>query len=269
MKMYEESWLDILQDIGVWIYQNYPLLIGSGMISALVSGLIGHFTRKRLVVRAERKDHLKQIQTEAIQSMINTLESLPSRFVDNLDGMNPPREMSLERPTSSRLFDVVEIHFLELWKEWKVLDKQLIEDTHIAITFYEKIRQELVKQTGLKFEGEKNTPQLHWLFPEWIFAKFSQESADLSGLKSMEIKPDKASNIFELKAEGWTLALGSKDAMEKCMFATPKALMSLKTVNPDFKAMRKKFFEQVKKTTELALDALAQTRLKGKCRFCP
>jgi len=266
--MYQESWLKLLEEFLSWIYANLSLFIGSGIVSVVVSGIVGYFTRKRLVVRAERRDHLKDIQKEAIQSMLSALKRLPAEVEENLGRISAsPSEMSLKQPTESRLFDVVKDHFSELWKEWKILDNKLVEDSRIAIEFYGKIEKELVEQTGLEFESSvKGAPYLWNEFLGWLFCRFKEQPSDL--MKRVKVEP--FSDTFFLKAdEIWVLTSGSRDAMEKIVPVVPKVFDSLKTASPDFKTMHLKFLDQLKKTEGLALDALAQTRLKRKCRFCP
>lgn len=266
----------LIEEIIKWLINNIPVLAVTGILSAAISILIGYSFQRRLATRAERRDHLEQIRSEVLRLMLERLEVYKSEVHGSVGGFLGAIPIEPTRPTDSRLYDTLPQHFPDLSSSYHSIEAEIRNFGQKCVSFQDDLKLALEANSGL------TTRESHYTSKEPLITRGGLSSVYQSFFRNPTYRDklqdylsvrtiDRERDRFGCYLGDTSLAQGALVQMKKFRerflslvrdtnFAE-KATALLQSSEQVLNAM-----EHVKDKVQ---DALAQSVLKGKCRYCP
>jgi len=254
--------------------------VGSLIISAVVSGAIGFYFEsirdRRLVEHGDRKEHFQRIRVEVLEKMIETLGNYRRGVDRNTYGWDFPTSLKRSEPTSSKLFETLQSHFPAVKAAWALFEEKMELFGEETTALYHSIEDHLLKECNLSFQR---------------LAKLSD--SDLAqhvcvNFYGLLVNPKKEKNPVDVITatpydEKWLIAHPrgsfpvhadggeSLDAVKQIR----ASLQSLST-SSDLRKRTTKIAQDHdilivdgKRLESMIRDAMARSKLEGKCKYCP
>jgi hypothetical protein len=250
------------------------------IISAVVSGAIGFYFEsirdRRLAEHGDRKEHFQRIRTEVLEKMIETLGNYRRSVDRNAYGWDFPTSLRRSEPTSSKLFETLQSHFPAVKAAWDLFEGNMELFGEETTAVYHSIEDHLLKERNLSFQ------HLAKLFDSDLT---QHVCVNFYGLL---LNPKDGKNPVDVITatpydQKWTIdhphgsfSVSGDDS--ESLDAVKQIRASLKSLasSPDLQKQAARIaqnhtmlLEDSKKLESLIRDAMARSKLEGKCKYCP
>ena len=266
----------LIEEIIRWLINNIPVLVVTGILSAAISFLIGYSFQRRLATRVERKDHLEHIRSEVLRPMLERLEVYKSEVHGTVGGFLGAIPIEPTRPTDSRLYDTLPQHFADLSSSYRSIEVEIRNFGQKCVSFQDDLKLALEANSGLTTRDSYYTskePLITRGGLSSLYQSFFRNPAYRDKLQDhISVRTiDRESNRFGCYLGDTSLAQGSPEQMKKFrdVFLSLVRDTSLAEKSTALLQSSEQVLKAIEDVKDKVQDALAQSVLKGKCRYCP
>jgi len=245
-----------------------------------VSGAIGFYFEsvrdRRLAEHGDRKEHFQRIRTEVLEKMIETLGNYRRSVDRNAHGWEVPTSLKRSQPTSSKLFETLQSHFPAVKAAWALFEEKMELFGEESRVFYHVIETQLLQKHDLDFQ------RLEMFSPSGVA---QHVCTDFYGrLVNPRTEKDPV-DVITVKAigENWSIdhplvSFSVPEADRETLDAARNIRASLKSLASSENVRKQAaqiahnytaLLEDSKKLESLIRDAMARSKLEGKCKYCP
>jgi len=231
---------------------------------------------RRLTKDADRKKHLERIREEVLEKMIEKLASYRSSIYRNIGGWEIPISLRRSEPTSSKLFETLELHFPKVKTDWDNFERKMESFGEGSTALYQLIENLLAKQHNVSFQrlAEFSDRDLAQHVCIDFFGRLVNPKEDRGPADVITVEPYEEKWLIEHPRGNFFVDGDDRESLD----AAKVIRYSLQSYanSPDLRKPAAEIaqnyavlLEDSKKLESLIRDAMARSKLEGKCKYCP
>lgn len=253
------------------------------VILLVLSLVVKHFLRQRHTTKQQEdkrgKEHFAELKEKVVNPWLTELEKtyegleyMVTRFIEPSDVVHPT-DLEVEK---EKLFGDIENHYEELIRKWVAFKKDLSAYNDLCLSFSERIKNQLSKETILPIcdTYDTNKKFIHTRFIDEIYKKIILNAGGGRTILAKEFKIRLTNHAapkptHELYYTGTVYSVGSEKEMEKCIFVY-NTLVELPENKVRGGELVKKAGELEKKIGDIKdrlREVIHQTKLPGNCPY--
>jgi len=245
-----------------------------------VSGIIGFYFEsirdRRLAEHGDRKEHFQRIRTEVLEKMVETLGNYRRSVDRNAFGWEIPTSLKRSEPTSSKLFETLQSHFPAVTADWDDFERKMESFGEESSALYHSIEDHLLKECNLSFQrlAKLSDSDLAQHVCVNFYARLVNPKNEKNPVDVLTVKPHEEKWYIESPRHSFFIQGDDRENLD-AVKTIRTSLQSLAT-SEDLQKQATKIshnhdmlIEDGKQLESLIRDAMARSKLEGKCKYCP
>jgi len=245
-----------------------------------VSGIIGFYFEsirdRRLAEHGDRKEHFQRIRTEVLEKMIETLGNYRRSVDRNAYGWDFPTSLKHSEPTSSKLFETLQSHFPAVKAAWDLFEGNMELFGEETTALYHSIEGRLLKECNLSLQhlAKLSDSDLAQHVCINFYSRLVNSKNEKNPVDVITVKPHEEKWYIDSPRHSFFIQGDDRDSLD-ALKAIRTSLQSLAT-SEDLRKQATKIshdhdmlIEDSKQLESLIRDAMARSKLEGKCKYCP
>ena len=243
-----------------------------------MSGAIGFWFERirdrKLAEHTDRKEHFQKIREEVLQKMIDHLGIYRSNIYREVGGREFPIELKGSRPTSSKLFDTLQSHFREVKTQWDGFERKMESFGKESTVFYHSIEDRLLEELNLSFErlAKFSDTDLAQHVCVDFYGRLVDRRKKEDPVDAITVKPHGEKWSIDSPHRGFFIDdRESFDAVNKIRDSLQSLASNESVLKQASKITRDHtiLVEDSDSLESTIRDAMARSKLEGKCKYCP